>query len=178
MAAKQSSTKQIIEDTTGVSAAEARVNYERPDYSHDDVDAPPTPRFEAFPCYAPLGGVTLKVKRGNGQPSLWSEMTEAEAVALAEDLLKALEEVAKANPVVPKVTSRLPAKDWRDTTTSKGREYTPLWWTVGEFDPETDPAEHEGKFPVRSNKGPAAVSWFTDKAKAHEITDRLNYRTT
>lgn len=180
-------TKAIIESTTGVGrTVQSRLPYfETPDVSgqkQDDPDAVGKNVLEFYPVYSPLGGITVRLERYNGQPAFWQDMSLKEAKAAAGDLLDVIKEIEKADladspdvadaksPVIGKPAQRSPGKG-----IEKPR-YVPTYWMVTEHDPERDPAEKADLVPVISNKRDAPVVWFKDRATADEIVDRLNNR--
>lgn len=178
-------TKAIIESTTGVGrTVESRLPYfEAP----ADPDAVGKNVLEFYPVYSPLGGITVRLERYNGQPAFWQDMTLKEAKASAEDLLSVIREIENADLADdPDVTeAKRLMEDIKEIgrpaqrSPGKGIEkprYVPTYWLVTEFDPERDPAEKADLVPVISNKRDAPVVWFKDKATADEIVDRLNNR--
>lgn len=185
-------TKAIIESTTGVGrTVQSRLPYfETPDVSgqkQDDPDAVGKNVLEFYPVYSPIGGITVRLERYNGQPAFWQDMTLKEALAAAEDLLSVIEELQKADlgddPDLAE--ARQSAKDANimggKTQRSPGKgvekpRYVPTYWMVTEFDPERDPAQKADLVPVISNKRDEPTVWFKDRKTADEIVDRLNNR--
>lgn len=178
-------TKAIIESTTGVGrTVESRLPYFQ---TPADPDAVGKNVLEFYPVYSPIGGITVRLERYNGQPAFWQDMTLKEAVAAAEDLLGVIEELQKADlgddPDVTEAKSLMedikeigrPAQRSPGKGVEKPR-YVPTYWLVTEFDPERDPAEKADLVPVISNKRDEPVVWFKDKKTADEIVDRLNNR--
>jgi hypothetical protein len=172
-------TKAIIEASTGVQrhpGTTSRLPYQ----PSEDKDAVGQRIIEFYPCYAPIGGVTVRVERYDGEPALWRDMTMDEARAIALDLVNVLEEVDKAEEREPKdvtdAKASVGATDKPSWKSSGGREYVPIKWAVDVFDPERDDAEREGQTPVTNNKVDEPVVWFKDPDTAHEIVTRLNER--
>lgn len=152
-------TKAIIEASTGVG---------RQSGTTDSVGRMPV---EAYPCYAPMGGVTFRIDRPVGQPDLWLDATLAEAKTLLKELTQVVNEMERDEEQTAKVKD-----DWRKPKGVEKPRVVPTEWYVGTHNPETHPADRADEVPVYNNRKDSPVIWFKTRETAVEIVGRLNVR--